>query len=239
MPHDDRALGQALGARGSHVVLSQHVEHAGPREPDDEADQERAERDGRQHQVLRRPPARHGQPAEIDGEDDDQHEPQPEHGHRLAQERERHRPVIPEREPLDGGDDADRHPDEEREDERAGGEQERRGQPLQDHLERGPLGADRSAEVPGDRVPEKARVLHDEGLVEAERRTQVADLLGRGLFAEHHRRRIPGREMEQREHHDGDEPQERDRLQRSPDEGAQHSLRSDGSDRQHRDSRGV
>ena len=48
----DPLLGQALGASGSHVVLVGDVEHGGPRDPRDDRERDRAQRDGGQDQVL-------------------------------------------------------------------------------------------------------------------------------------------------------------------------------------------
>jgi hypothetical protein len=125
--------------------------------------------------------------------------------------------VVPDGEALDGGDHPDRHAERQREGERAGGQHERRGQPLEDHLERRTLRADRHAEVAPRRVAEKAEVLREQRLVEPQRPAQIADLLRRRLLTEHERRGIPGRQVEQPEDHHGDEPEQQQRVERPPD----------------------
>ena len=130
--------------------------------------------------------------------------------------------MIPEAEPLHRRDHADGHADEDGEAERARRQQERGGQPLEHHLEGRPLRPDRRAEIAVQGVAEEARVLKHQRRVEAQRALKRLHLLGRGVLAEHHTRRIAGRQVEQREHHHRHQPDEQQRLGAPPHDVAKH-----------------
>ena len=59
--HDDRALGEALGASGADVVLVHHLEQARPRVAGVGRERDQDERDGRQQQVGEQVDAVHPQ----------------------------------------------------------------------------------------------------------------------------------------------------------------------------------
>ena len=85
---DHLPLRYPLDARQLHELAVEHLEHGRADQPHDDGDLEPAERDGGQYEVLEPAAARSRQPAEHHGEDPHQHDPQPEAGQRLAEERD-------------------------------------------------------------------------------------------------------------------------------------------------------
>ena len=84
---------QPLGARGAHIVFTQHIEHGGAREADDQRGVEHAQHHRRQHEVVKAfgqrgawvAVARHRKPAHGHGKNLHQHQPEPETGNAGAQ----------------------------------------------------------------------------------------------------------------------------------------------------------
>ncbi|KAG1248718.1 hypothetical protein G6F66_015490 [Rhizopus arrhizus] len=93
MPHDGSRR-QALGARGADVVRAQHFNHAGADQPHEGGRHVIAQGDGRHHEMLPRPAARHGQDAQRDREQHDQDQRKEEVGQRLAQHRDRQADAV-------------------------------------------------------------------------------------------------------------------------------------------------
>ena len=137
---DDDGGRQPFEVRGPRVVAVERLDHPGPRDPRDVAEEDERQRERGQEQVLR--PAssrfapglslrRHRQPAEPDREDEDEHDPRHEVRHRGDREAERRDPLVgrpPVAEPGDhAAEDRERHEDHE------GDERE-----LERVLERGP-----------------------------------------------------------------------------------------------------
>jgi hypothetical protein len=99
-------FGQAAGARELDVVGAQHLQHLGAHQPHDQRELEHRQRDRGQHDVVpavareqaAAPPAdlhrlaaaEAGEPAERDGEHQDQQDADQEGGQRHAQQRQRH-----------------------------------------------------------------------------------------------------------------------------------------------------
>src|SRR5499433_1185824 len=193
---DDQALVLALGARGADVVLADHLEHRRARQAAHRRREREAQREGRQGQVmqhvgdggeevprLREDLARpdHGEHAvqiaaadqreeiEAKRERDEQQDPEPEHRHGEAQERQDPQRVVDERiAALERRDDTDRDADE-RGDDRAGHDQDERvREHARDVVAYRIALAERVAEVEFDRAPEIIRVLHRERPVQPE-----------------------------------------------------------------------
>ena len=192
MLHDHGPLGEPLGARRAHVVLRQHVEHARAGEADDEPDQEHAERDRRQHEVRGPPIPDAGSQRRFTANTTISIEPEPEHRHGLAEQRQRHRAVVPEPEPLHRREHADRHAEATREAERARRQQQRRRQPLEHHLERRALRADRHAEIAAHGAARGTRAYCVTSGSSRPSARRSAHLLGRGVLAEHELAGSPG-----------------------------------------------
>ena len=209
------------GARGAHVVLGQHLEHARARHARDAGHGESAEGHRGQHQRGETVAARRGKPAEPHREHEDEQQPEPVHGHGLAQQHADRADRVEERVAAEGGEDAGGHRHDEGEGEAGRGELERRGQRLEDEGEGGHLMLERHAEVAAHRAGEEPEVLHPQRIVEAEERAELAHVLFAGLEGQEKPRRIAG-EMEQAEDDDGDADEDEDALQETAGDIGEH-----------------
>ena len=81
---------------------------------------------------------------------------------------------------------------------------------------------DRLAEVAPQGAAEESPVLHEEGIVEAHRLAEAADVLGAGVGRQQHQRGISG-EMQDEEDDEGHAEQHDQRLQQSPHEVGRHA----------------
>ena len=154
------------------------------------------------------------QPAELDGEDVDQAIADDEARHREAHHREGHDDAVEQRALAVGGHHAHRHGDADGEDQGAGGERQGGLDALGDQLGHGLLEEEALAEIALQDVADPDGELRPDRLVEAELLADVVDLVGGGIVAGDHRRRIARREPQHEEdehrHHrehgdDGDE----------------------------------
>ncbi len=109
----------------------------------------------------------------------------------------------------DGGDDAAGNADQHGDANREQRQEERRLRALGERLRHRPLQEDRLAEVASRELAQPVDELHRQRLVEAVGRTQLRDVGGRRLFAEHHRCRIARRkardEEDERRHEQHDD----------------------------------
>ena len=156
--------------------------------------------------------ARGRQPAELDREQEDQHDAEPEIRRRDAPQREQIGAIVPGRALLHRGDDAGGNADQERDHDRHRAELERHRQLLRDQLAHRHLDAQRLAEVARQHALDPVDVLHGDRLIEP---VLLADLLDHGgiaLLAGHHQRRIARQQMLQREDQHRHEEQCRDEL---------------------------
>ena len=137
-----------------------------------------------------------GNQSEPDREDHDQEQPQPVHGHGLAQQ-DAHRAhrveqgVTPER-----GQDSRGHRHQQGEAETGGRQLERRGERLEDQREGGDLMLEREAEVSAHGAREEAEVLEPERVVEPEERAELPDILLARLERKKQARRVTGEVQE-------------------------------------------
>ena len=149
--HDDAPPGEALGPRGAHVVLAEHLQHARPGEPRDDRRGDGAERHGRQDQVGEVAATGGREPAEVEREDEDQEEAEPEARHRHAEESHHHRadvePRVPAERRHEAEGNAERHGDEHGREGELGGAAD----VLRDLGRHRPAAADRGAEVAAER----------------------------------------------------------------------------------------
>ena len=93
-----------------------------------------------------------GQPAELHREDVDEHEPEPEARHRLAEHGGDRADVVEQPVAAHRRQDAERDRDRERQEQRGARQQQRGGQPLEHEAERVAPVAQRLAEVAADRA---------------------------------------------------------------------------------------
>lgn len=126
MQEEHVLLRHALGQGGADIVLLQHFEHGGPRNAGDQRDIDQAQRDRGQDEVPQPGPeafgdrrvALHRQPVELQREDPRKQVADDEDRHGEAQHRETHRRLVDPASGLPGRDDAHRHGDYHREDQR-------------------------------------------------------------------------------------------------------------------------
>ena len=122
---------------------------------------------GHRRDVVQDPDAAgHGRPAELHREEQDQQQPPPEDRHRIAGERHAHDAVVEYRVASHGGDHARRNADDEREQDRAGGELDGRGEQRGELAHHRLLRDHRLAEVPVQHAADIDAVLDEHGPVE-------------------------------------------------------------------------
>ena len=224
---DDRPAGDALGAVEGDERGREHLLHCAPGRAQDVRRLGNAQGEDRQHHVAQvgqrilgeRHVARWRQDAQDPGEQQHQHDPQPEVRDADRADDERARDPAPGPRP-DRREDAQRDADDERERHR----QDRELQGHRDALAQ-QLGQRGTAHVvPPEVTVEHARhpgqVLVDQGPVKAEVRPHGRDVLGRRPEAEHGRDRIAGDQADHQEHEDAHGDQHGDRHQQpAQDEG--------------------
>src|SRR5882672_12056032 len=173
---DHERLRQALEARELDVLGAQHLQHRAAREPHVRGREVPPEREGRHQHVPRGARAGGRQPAEIDGEEEDEQEPHPERRHRQPQQREDLAGAVPPAVHAHGGQDAARDADGERERHRDHRQQQRVRQPLEVELEHRGAVIEGPAEVGFEQSLHEDRVLLGERTVEAEVRADRVDV---------------------------------------------------------------
>src|SRR5574341_412304 len=224
LPHDGRVR-HPLGARRPDVILVQHIEHARPREPRDPRRREEPERDSRQQEVLEAAPPRGGQQVELHGEDQDQHDPEPECGHGLAEQRDDGGDIVDRRVAADRRDDPRRDRERQRDEQCRAGKLERCRHALDHQVEGGLAVAHRLAEVATERTGEETPVLDEERIVESHRLAEAFHVLGRRVRRQEDQRRI-AREVEDEEDDEGDAEQDQEGLEEPPDQENLHVPRA-------------
>src|SRR5712692_8049498 len=222
VPRDDGALGQALGAGRADIVLADDLEHARAREPRQRggrggAEGHRGQDEMPQHighaaAIGRAHPAR-GEPAELEREQQDEHDPRPEDGQAHPGDGHPHADAIEPRVLLDRRDDARGQADDDGDQERAPG-QDQGGLEAQQHLgQHGATERDGATKIAPEDVAHPPRVLDDERLVEAKIPMEASDVLLGGLGAEHDGGGVPRGQVQDgedqhrdpEEHGDGEE----------------------------------
>jgi hypothetical protein len=156
--------------------------------------------------------ARRRQPVELDGEQQDQHQPDPEQWHGIGDDGgHRDQMIFPAAHPY-GRQQSQQDADTEGKDERGAHQQQRGGQARQDQRQYRALVAEGIAEIQCQDVLDVECELNGHRLVEAEPLAQRLDVLGRRAagFTREHRCRVAGCELQQQEiehhhaQHDGD-----------------------------------
>ena len=223
LPHDGTDA-HALGPRRSDVVLVQHLEHSRAGQPRDPRGGEESQRHRRQHEVLESPATRGRQHIELDREDQDEHDPEPEGGHRLPEQRHDRGDVVDGRVPAHGGHHAGGNGQEQRDEERRSRQLEGRRQALEDERKGGLAVAHGLAEIAAEGAAEESPVLDDERIVEAHGLPEVPDVFGRGVRGQEQEGGIP-RQVQDEEHHEGDAEQHEHRLGEPAEQVDDHAAR--------------
>ena len=217
----DRGIRRALGAGGADVILAQHFEHGGSRQPHDQRRAAEAHRGGRNREHHECVPealrllAVDRNRAELGDEHHQDQKPEPECRHRQSAQAHHAQEIIEPGVLLDRADHPERNPEQDRERQRQrrelGGDRDAR----QDLVERRPLRHVGIAEVAVQQPADPDRVLHRNRLVEAELALDLG-LLGRIDQAggvEQDVGDVAGNQAEQREndHRDPEQRQEHER----------------------------
>ena len=179
-------LADALGARGLHVFLPQHLQHGRARRARQHRELEEAERDGREQQRLDGrpdplPPAVEAagpHPAEPDGEEQDQEQPRPEARDGHAQLGQHHRQIVREPPVSRRREHAERNRRHHHEAAGQQGERQRDLKPREEKARDGHVVLDGSAEVAPERTPDPLGVLDQERAVEPHRLAEPGGGLG-------------------------------------------------------------
>src|SRR5712692_1883895 len=177
VPRDDGTLGEALGTRRADVVLPDDLEHARAREAREGGGRGGAERHrgqdempqhvGHAASIGRAHPAR-GEPAELEREQQDEHDPRPEDGQAHPGDGHPHADAIEPRVLLDRRHDARGQADDDGGQERAPGE-DQGGLEAQQHFgQHGATEGDGATKITLEDVAHPPHVLDHERLVEAQ-----------------------------------------------------------------------
>ncbi len=94
MFQDNDLLVDALGASGTDVVAVEHFKHSRPDQARQKSRRPGAQGEDRQHHASNIGTAHDRQDAQSDREDEDQHQPQPEGGHRRARNGDQAHDVV-------------------------------------------------------------------------------------------------------------------------------------------------
>ena len=225
---------EALGPRGAHVVLAEHLEHARPGEPRDDRRGDGAERHGGHDEVGEVAAAGGGEPAEMEREDEDEEETEPEARHRHAEQRHHHRADVEPRVPAER-----RHEAEGNAEATATSTAARASWAVLPTFSAISAATGRRLRIevprsPAERVADEAPVLHEDRLVEVELGAHAGDLIGIGHeLGEHHLDGVAGDEEQHAEDGERDPEEHRHHGEEAPRDPGQHGGEqpSDGSSR--------
>ena len=216
--------------RGADVVLCEHVEHAGARDPGDQRGKHHAQRGAWQNHMRQERPeaggnadiALHRQQVGPDRKDKDQHISEHEDRHREAEHREHHDDSVDPRAGLPGRQDSHRDRRQNRDDQRRDRQRHGRFEALLDEFRDRQVGEDRNAEIALQEAPHPAAELDVDGLVEAELGADADDVFDRRGIAGDDRGGIARAQIQKREDKDCDDRHDRDRRQDAPDDIGEH-----------------
>src|SRR5262249_43479074 len=181
----------------SHVVLAEDLEQARSREPHERGHLDQTERQGRQDRmpyarakiglapVLAE--ARRREQVKDLGEEQDQHDAEPEARERHTEERDRRAERVPDRAATDRRQHAERNGDGDRQREGAERELDRRPEAIEEQRGDRIAGLERAAEVAAQRTAGPPKVLQRERTIEAEPLADLRSGLLRELAADQHR----------------------------------------------------
>ncbi len=232
---DDEPLRHALRARRPHVVLGEGREHRGARVAHEDGGDAGAEHEGRQDRggdalpkiLPQRHVARGRQPAEGDGEEQYQHDPEPEIRRGDAEQRDAvDRPIRRAVAPH-GREHAAGHADNHADGEAHHGELRGHRQLLEDEVGDRHLDAPGEAEIAVQQPPQPVAVLLPQRPVEQ----QLAADLGQharvaALLAREDEGRVAGHELLQAEHQQRDDEERGDDLAEAAKKKGRHGARA-------------
>ena len=221
---DHHALGHALGAGGAHIILLQHLEHEGAREPGQIGRGRDGEDQHRQHRPIEAAPARDRQHAELDAQEIDQKGGEREIRDRQAGHQEQDDGGIGPAVAVDGGAAAREGAERERDGERRQRQHRADREPVRQHLDHRRVDeAEREPEIALRHMGHIGEELPPQRLVEPVLGAQPRRQLGVGrMVAQHDRDRIARQRLQGRERqHDGDR-QDRHQAEQAADQEDRH-----------------
>ncbi len=236
MARDDRALAQAFGTRGAHVLVSEDVEQARPHLSQIHGEARGREGRGRQNQT---PQILEGVVDERNvttgredasghdvGEEKDQHDAEEEARKGHAHQGHARRQEIDDGVAFDRREDADRQGEGHRDQDRGGTQLDRRGEPFGDCLEDALPRLERTPEIALHDVREPGHVLDRKRLVEPELLADRGQHGRVGLLPSDDDGRIRRGQSGEREDDDGDEKRNGDHEQKATEDVCDHSVAS-------------
>ena len=159
MPDNNRLLFQSLGACRGDVVLGQGLHHAGSRVSGKRGYQQAGQGNRRQNQELDPAAASYRQPLQLDGENHDEHQPEPEGRHRDPEKGQGRDCNIPDGIGANRRHDAGRDAEETGQQGRRHRQNDRVLETRQNFRDYGVLGFDGFAEIQAHQSPEELAVL--------------------------------------------------------------------------------
>ncbi len=157
-------------------------------------------------------------PAQLDGEQNNQHHAEPEMGNRHAAQGKQSARIIGQAARTHCGQDSGRNGDQGRDDKGAERQFDRGGQPLHDQLGNRGMVDERVAQIAVQDSGQPIEVLNREGLVQTQFSPESGHCFRGGFLAENDGCRITGEHVHQGEDHEGDEENDRDGEQQAPDD---------------------
>ncbi len=227
----DHALVQALGAAGEDVVFLQGFQHAAAHDQQIAAEIDQEQRCQRQHHVvqdiggfqpeagLRVQPhvlgdhARDRKPAELVGKEPDEKEPQPGQEHRVGDQSAHRHEVVRDPPLVPGRDLAQKHAEKGGQDDGAGEQQDRVGEPFADDVDHRLAVVERVPEVPLEKIAQVVEVLEPDGAVQPQPLDQQLGVLRRHGGVHHSFDRVTGGQAEHHEQHRQDQEEHDPDLQ--------------------------
>jgi hypothetical protein len=156
------------------------------------------------------------EPAELERHDPDEQVRQHEHRHRETEHREAHQRAVEPAAEAPGGDDAEGHRDQHRDEDGERGERKRGLDALGDELGDLHLVEVGAAELPLQQVARPDAELHRDRAIQPETRADLGDLLAARGVAREDRRGIARRQPQHEEDQHRHDEQDRDRRQQPP-----------------------
>jgi hypothetical protein len=167
--------------------------------------------------------ARDRQQVPRDGEEQDEHRPQPDRRHRHAEQRQQARAVVDGAVAVERREHAERQRHQQRHQHADERQLQRRREALAEDRQHRLAAAQRMSEVAAHQPAEEGAVLHEQRPVEPEVVAQRRDVGALRPLAEHDLHRVAGDDVDEREDERGGEQRRRHHLREAPQQVAAHS----------------
>src|SRR5580692_6490115 len=206
MAEENRSFSNSLGASRAHVVARKLFDHRTAHHPSKDRRERRAQSCGGQNQAADSPASRHWQPANLDGKNKNQDRAEREIGNGEAQQSEDRSRAIRGASPSTSGEDTSGNSDGDAHEQRGDRQLQRRRKSLQDNRSDRRRKTQRASPIAACEALKITRVLHAQRLVQPESMTQLRDVLGPRVLAEHLLDGIARNDVNQEKNHRKDQP---------------------------------